>query len=74
MATADGMAIALCRCMALQMLLTQLLLLLSAGLFYRGQWLPALTVLAVYIVTLITVVASAGSIYQQSDDCSRLQM
>lgn len=38
---------------SLQTLLTHLILLLSFGLFSRGQWSPALIVLGVYLVTLV---------------------
>lgn len=38
-----------------QTLLTHLILLLSFGLCSRGQWGPALIVLAVYLVTLVGV-------------------
>ena len=37
----------------LQTFLTNLILLLSVGLFSRGEWGPALIVLSVYAVTLI---------------------
>ena len=37
----------------LQTFLINLLLLLSAGLFSRGEWGPALIVLTVYVVTLV---------------------
>jgi len=54
--------------MAYQILLTNLMLLLSAGLFHRGEWLPALTVLAAYVATLMMVVSSNRVVCQQSDD------
>lgn len=49
----------------LQTLLTHLLLLLSYGLFSRGEWNPALLVFVVYIVTLSVIAVgplSAGNV------------
>jgi len=42
------------------MFLTHLMLLLSVGLFHRTEWIPALTVLAAYVVTLTMVVVSSA--------------
>jgi len=41
----------------LQTFLTNLILLLSVGLFSRGEWGPALIVLSAYVVTLVFNVA-----------------
>ena len=40
---------------SLQALLTNLILLRGIGQFSRGEWSPALIVLAIYVVTLVGV-------------------
>jgi hypothetical protein len=40
---------------SLQAFLTNLILLVGMGQFSRGEWAPALIVLAIYVVTLVGV-------------------
>ena len=49
---------------SLQILFTQLLLLLSLGLLSRGEWGPALVVLSAYVVTLV-INAPVGFFYKK---------
>jgi hypothetical protein len=42
--------------MKTQITLAQLMILLSAGLFHRGEWIPASTVLGVNVATLTMVI------------------
>lgn len=50
----------------LQTFLTNLIFLLSVGLFSRGEWGPALIVLAVYAVTLVFN-ASGGPVHENDE-------
>ena len=50
----------------LQTFLTNLILLLSVGLFSRGEWGPALIVLFVYVVTLVFN-ASGGPVHENDE-------
>jgi hypothetical protein len=45
-----------------QILMAQLMVFLSGGLFYRDQWLPAFTVLAIYLATLIILIRPRWSL------------
>jgi hypothetical protein len=54
--------------MVLQIILAQLMVLLSAGLFYRHEWLPAFAVLAIYVATLIMVVRPCWSFSRPVED------
>jgi hypothetical protein len=54
-----------------QILITQLMLLLSGGLFYRAEWLPAFTVLAIYVATSIIVVRPRWSLSRPINSTNR---
>jgi hypothetical protein len=47
--------------MLIQLLLTQVLLLMSGGVFYRNDWLGGFIALAAYITSLIIVLQRRNS-------------